>query len=198
MDLALFDFDGTLTTRDTLFDFLWFTFGFRRFLVGMIKVSPVLLLFAFGAVSNVDAKKKILSQFFKGLRAEELIGWGVHYGESGIPRILRLEALERLCWHKTLGHRVIVVTASAEEWVRPWCSSQDVELIGTKLEVVGDRVTGNFATSNCRGAEKVRRIRERVHLENYRRVYAYGDSKGDREMLSLATDPHYRDFGGQL
>jgi phosphatidylglycerophosphatase C len=54
------------------------------------------------------------------------------------------------------------------------------------------RVTGRFLTKNCSGKEKVRRIAERYDLESFDHIYAYGDTPGDKAMLDLADEKHYR------
>ncbi len=50
------------------------------------------------------------------------------------------------------------------------------------------RLTGRFSSRNCYGQEKVNRLlRVEPHRETYRLI-AYGDSRGDREMLAFADE----------
>jgi hypothetical protein len=51
-----FDFDGTLTTRDTLLEFIRFVFGIRRMLFGFLIYSPLLILMKLRLYSNYKAK----------------------------------------------------------------------------------------------------------------------------------------------
>ncbi|HEY0274315.1 MAG TPA: HAD-IB family phosphatase, partial [Chitinophaga sp.] len=89
--------------------------------------------------------------------------------------------------HLAAGHRVIVVTASAEEWVRPFCQGMGIEVIGSRMETDAEgRLTGKLLGLNCNGEEKVCRIKAQVDLSAYTSIYAYGDSSGDRPMLALA------------
>ena len=68
-------------------------------------------------------------------------------------------------------------------------------VLGTKVEVdaVGC-LTGRFSTPNCYGPEKVHRI-EAVwpHREQYD-VSAFGDSRGDKEMLAYADQAYFKPF----
>ena len=67
-----------------------------------------------------------------------------------------------------------------------------VDAICTQLEEKGGRLTGRYVRGDCTGAEKVKRIRERYDLTRFARIYAYGDSDEDREMLDLAHEKYYR------
>lgn len=90
--------------------------------------------------------------------------------------------------HLSQGHEVYIVSASMAEWIRPWASENGVNrVIGTKPEVDADgRLTGRFASTNCHGREKVRRLLEREPCRESYDLYAYGDSRGDKEMLEFA------------
>ena len=191
MRLALFDFDGTITDRDSFFDFLIFTFGFPRFMLGLAAVSPVLLMFLARLIPNWKAKEAVFRHFLNGVGAEFFDAAAAKYSAERIPAIVRGAALERIEWHRERGHRIVVVSASAEPWIRGWCDGLGLDLIGTRLQVAGGRLTGRIDGKNCQGAEKVRRIRERYRPDDYEYIYAYGNSGGDRDMLSLADEQYY-------
>ena len=191
---AIFDFDGTITNRDTLLDFLVFSRGWPRVALGAMVLSPTLTLYALGVIDNTKAKEKVLIYFFSGMNAQVLEQIGREYAHTRIPRIIRPKAAERMQWHKREGHRVLIVTASPELWVKPWAESLGVEFVATRLEIVAGKLTGKIEGPNCYGAEKVKRVREAVDLESLSYVYAYGNSNGDREMLGLADESFYRAF----
>ena len=102
--------------------------------------------------------------------------------------------MEKLQWHQQRGDRIIVVSASMENWLNPWCEMRSLELLSTRLEVEQGMLTGKFATANCHGKEKVNRIRGHVDLDDFEKIYAYGDTDGDREMLMLADEAFYKGF----
>ncbi len=191
MRLALFDFDGTITDRDSFFDFLIYTFGLPRFILGLTAVSPLLLLYMTRLVPNWRAKEAVFRHFLKGLNVDNFEAAASKYSAERLPRIVRDVAGERIEWHRARGHRVVVVSASVESWLRGWCEPRGLELIGTRLQVVGGRLTGRIDGKNCHGAEKVRRVLERYPPEDYEYVYAYGNSGGDRDMMALADERYY-------
>ncbi|MGO9013522.1 MAG: HAD family hydrolase [Dissulfurispiraceae bacterium] len=194
MKLALFDFDGTITRKDSFADFFLHTVGGIRFSLGFLVMSPVIALYKLGVIANDKAKEMVLSHFFKGWNINEFKETAQHYSNERLPGLVRKEAMERLLWHKEQGHVVVVISASIECWLEGWCSMYGVDLIATKLECKDGKLTGRFSTENCYGGEKVRRLREKYVPEAFDYIYAYGDSQGDREMLQLADEPYYQTF----
>lgn len=191
--LALFDFDGTIT-RHPGYDFLVFTHGWGRFFLNIVLLMPTLILHVLRAIPRDEAKRRLLARFYAGWTSQHMQQKSDVFAKMIIPRIARVSALERLAWHKSEGHRVIVVTASVEDWLVPWCAQQGIELLGTQMATADDVYTGALVGRNCRAAEKERRIREHVDLDDYAEIYAYGDTRGDTEMLALATRPFFRYF----
>jgi phosphoserine phosphatase len=54
-------------------------------------------------------------------------------------------------------------------------------------------VTGKLLGSNCWGIEKVARLQDWLQRpRNTYTLYAYGDSRGDLELLAAADHPYYR------
>ena len=192
VELALFDLDGTITNRDTFAGFLKFIKGRPRFYAGVACLIPVVAGFFLGLIPAWRAKELMSMFFFRGMDADELERLGVRYSREKLPGIVRPQALERIEWHKAQGHTIIVVSASIDLWIKEWCRSRGAGLIATKLEVKGGRITGRFLTRNCSGKEKVKRIEAEVDLARFDRIYAYGDSSGDRAMLGLADERYYR------
>ncbi|WP_148571065.1 HAD-IB family hydrolase [Aliarcobacter cryaerophilus] len=192
--IAFFDFDGTITTDDSLLKFIRFVVGDRRFLLGLVVLSPMLVLYKLKLIPNYKAKQYMLSWFFKGMSEDAFFKVANEYSLVHIDKILRLKAIEKINWHKNQGHKVVVVSASIDCWLRPWCEKNGLELIATKLEIKDDIVTGKLLSKNCYGVEKVNRIKELYDLENFDYIYAYGDSSGDKQMLELAHEKFYKPF----
>ncbi len=186
MKLALFDFDGTITTKDSMVDFITYAGGYKKFLLGFFLLSPILILYKLKLIPNWKAKEIVLSYFFKGWEIKYFENKAERYSRDELPKIVRKTALEKIDWHKAQGHKVAVVTASIEDWLKGWCEVYSLDLIATKLEVKNGRLTGRFSTKNCYGIEKVKRIKEKYNLEGFDQIFVYGDSSDDREMLALA------------
>ena len=104
------------------------------------------------------------------------------------------KALAEVQRHIAEGTTVVVISASAENWVRPWCAINGLNCLATQLEVKDGKLTGKISGANCYGVEKERRIKECYTLTNYDEVIAYGDSSGDLQMLALANQQHYKPF----
>jgi HAD superfamily hydrolase (TIGR01490 family) len=192
--LALFDFDGTLTRKDTLAEMIRFMYGGWRYYRGLAVLSPQLLLYKLKLIPNQDAKEKVLSYFFKDVNHQEFQEQCRQFAAKVLPALLRPKAMDVLLHLKAAGSRIVIVSASPEDWVGPFAISIGVEYLATSLEVREGRLTGKIDGVNCHGKEKVNRIRSAVDLLKYDRIYAFGDSAGDRQMLSLATHPFYKAF----
>lgn len=193
-ELALFDFDGTITTKDTLFDFIEFAVGKPGFYWGMLVVSPVLVAFAIKLLRNDVAKQKFLGHFFKGWSRQKFEEAGARYINERLDDILRPKAMEKLRWHKAQGHRVVLVSASIDSWIKGFCQREGIELLSTKMAEKDGFLLGRFDGANCHGQEKVNRIEGLLSLSEYDVVHAYGDSSGDKQMLAIADKPHYKPF----
>lgn len=193
-NLALFDFDGTITTKDSFLEFIKYCSTKRRIFSGIVVMFPMMVLFKLGFIPNWKAKEYVLTWFFKGENVDKITGKGRLFCESIIPSLLKKQALLKLEEHKTNGDRIILVSASAEVWLTQWTESIGIELIGTLLETKEGKLTGKINGRNCYGPEKVNRIKEKLNLSEFDKIYAYGDSRGDTEMLALADFPSYRIF----
>ena len=183
-----FDFDGTLTTRDTLLAFIRYACGTRAFLLGFLRHAHRLVLMKLGLYPNWKAKQPIFSYFFKGLDQEAFDTLCRQFAADN-RQLLRPEGLQRVSQALHEGADVLIVSASIDNWVQPFFP--DVTVLGTQIEVLDGRLTGRFLTKNCYGQEKVKRI---LALYPDRRSYhltAYGDSRGDKELLAFADDPHW-------
>ena len=194
MTIAFLDFDGTITTDDSLIKFIRFVVGDTKFIWGMTLLSPMLTAYKLKLIPNYRAKQYILSYFFKGMAKEKFMQVAKEYSLKHIDTILRPKAMEKIAWHKEQGHKIVIVSASIECWLKPWCNENNLDLIATKLEIKDGIVTGKFLTKNCYGIEKANRVQEQYNLSDYDHIYAYGDSRGDRELLELADEKFYKPF----
>ena len=192
--IVFFDFDGTITKKDSLIEFLKFALGSFEYYKGLIALSPILLVYKLKIIPNHIAKEKLIAHFFKGCDSIHFNDIANRYSIEEIDKIIRPKALEKITWHIGKGHKVVVVSASMECWLKGWCDKNNLELLGTKLAVREGQMTGGFSTKNCYGIEKVNRIEENFNLDDYDVIYAYGDSTGDREMLSIADEKYYKYF----
>ena len=192
--LWLFDFDGTVTA-DTLLAFIRHACGTVHFLAGFALFSPLLVLMKLHLYPNYRAKQRLFAWFFKGM-AEADFDARCRAFAADSKHLLRPEAVRfmRRCMNN--GGQVCIVSASIDNWVRPFFSDiaggtqHPLIVIGTQIEIKDGVLTGRFLTDNCYGAEKVRRVETLFPDRNDYYITAFGDSRGDKELLDYPGLKH--------
>ena len=188
-EIVVFDFDGTLTHKDTLLDFIKFAKGKWRFYIGILILSPILIAYLLHLYPNDKAKQVVFRHFFKDMPYNKFKQLGEDFS-THINSIINVPILDKLEAYYEAGSTIYVISASIIEWVEPWCKAHHVsQVLGTLIEVSEDkRITGRFLSNNCYGQEKVKRLLSmEPHRESYHLV-AYGDSNGDKELLAFADE----------
>lgn len=193
-NIAFFDFDGTITTKDTMLALARFICGSSKFYLGMAVLSPSLIGMKFSLLSKKAAKEKFLKHFFGEIPIEEFNEQCRLFTEQRLPSLLKKEALDAIHMHQASNTPIVVVSASAENWVAPWCMQNNLGCIASRLELKNKRLTGKLAGENCNGIEKVNRIKEQFDLADFSDVYCYGDTSGDNQMLEIASHSFYRSY----
>ncbi|MDH6354167.1 phosphatidylglycerophosphatase C [Dysgonomonas sp. PH5-45] len=187
--IAAFDFDGTITHKDTLFHFIEFYFGKKRLMMGLVRLSPHLLLFELGIVNSHKAKEKLFSFFFRGKSFDDFNSACKDYS-AHIDKIVKKRAIEKINWHQSKGHKVVIISPAVSNWITPWAEKTGIDtVIGTEIEVVEGVISGRFATKSCRGQEKVNRLLEAFPNKKTYTLYAYGNSSADKELLTFSDHP---------
>jgi len=192
VNLALFDFDGTITRADTWTEFLRFSATPQRMLAASVILSPLMVGYKLGFVSARTARPLVAKVAFQGRKSVIVRRLGRKYAADVLPDLLQPQALERIAWHQEHGDTVVVVSGSLDVYLTHWCKSMKVDLICTQLEDANGTLTGKYVGGDCSGGEKLRRIAERYDLARYPVIYAYGDTVEDREMLEIAHEKYYR------
>ena len=191
--VAAFDFDGTLTRGDTFLPFLKLLDGNFNYVYRMGRLSPVLIGYGMGMVSNHYAKARVVKQFLSGRQLLETERIAKDFVAQQLPGFINQAALTRLRWHQQQGHRCVLVSASLECYLRPWAQIMGItDVIGTRLQSINGIYTGELLGANCYGVEKASRLMELIGDRASCTLYAYGDSKGDQELLALADFAYYR------
>jgi len=192
--VAAFDFDVTMTTKDTFVPFLYRAFGKSKVRLIFLKQSFNAVKVVLGLSDRDHFKKLIVNALFKEHSVDRLEKVGQMHAVD-IYRWLRSSAIERLEWHRAQGHRLVMVSASLELYLKPIAAKLGFDnLLCTNLTSNGLFFSGEISGNNCRGPEKVARLEGLLgDLSNYE-IYAYGDSSGDQEMLRIANHPFFRSF----
>lgn len=194
--LAAFDFDGTITERDTLFGFLRLAFGEtalgRSLLSCALPVAAARLAGTRRELHPRDVgKAALLRSLTRDRSISEVIDAGSSYARQ-LPARFRPDVLARLQWHRAEGHDIVLVSASLRYYLTPLREELGfVEVLACEMAVDGSgRLTGELARPNVRGPEKEVRLREWMEgRDPYESIWAYGNSAGDRELLAMSDHP---------
>lgn len=184
------DFDETVTRADTVVPFMRRVARPAPFALGLLRRLPRLL----GAIARRDrnAMRAVgTAAAFTGRDAARVDALARDHAAAILAGGLRADVVERLRWHLARGHRVVIVSASYEPYLREVAATLGIHgVCGTRLEVAGGRCTGRLDGPNCRGPEKVVRLDAWLAAQGLARdavtLWAYGDSAGDRELLAAA------------
>ena len=196
--IAAFDFDGTLTKRDTLMPFLARGLGWPRFLLALLKCSPWLAAFALRLIPNHAAKQKLMLATLKNKTTKQMDDWTSRWLAQSFPGQWQSWTMARLAEHQQQGHCCVMVSASPDIYLKRVAQHLSFDaLLCTEMAVVEGRLTGLMKTRNCHGEQKVMRLKawmaERFGAEaEGATLYAYGDTSGDKPMLRMAAHAFYR------
>ncbi|HET6633082.1 MAG TPA: HAD family hydrolase [Rhodanobacteraceae bacterium] len=190
--LALFDFDGTITTHETMPVFLRRSTSRRRKTFGAVLFVPLVVGYKAGLISGTTIRRLLVRFAYRGVPSEALAMAGSAFARGYLAGVLRPEAVSRIAWHKSQGHRVVVVSGGLDVYLRPWCEAQGLELLCSSLQQRGGILTGRFRGKQCVLAEKAHAVRKHYNLASHGTIYAYGDTHEDEHLLSLATKSYYR------
>lgn len=192
MDLALFDFDSTITTRDTFAEFIRYAAPRSRQLWGNALLLPVFVGYRLGAVSGHVIRASAVRVGLSGLPVDEAHAHGERFASEVLETLLRPEVMARIDWHRERGDRVIVVSGALDLYLGPWCRRHGLEVLCSHLAARAGRLSGAYLGPQCVAEEKARRVRAALRLEDYAAIHAYGDSRDDHALLRLAHHASYR------
>ena len=189
-----FDFDGTITTRDTFLAFIRHAVGIFRFCSGMSVCAPVIAKMFLHLMQTQEAKEAVFTHFFKGMPIEKFNALCRDFAEKN-QHLIRPDALTCIKTALQRGESVLIVSASLENYIASFFEGTPVQIEATEVALDSEnRLTGRFSGANCKGEEKVRRILARFPERTAYTLIAYGDSSGDREMLTFADESHFKPF----
>jgi HAD superfamily hydrolase (TIGR01490 family) len=193
--VAVFDFDGTITTKDTFLELIRFYKGNFLFFWGFTLHVPLLIAYKLKLYPNWKVKQKIFTYFFRGMKLHEFNRLCEDFYQHACG-LIRPEAQKAIQRHKDAGDSLVVLSASIENWVCPFAEQLRIPyVICTEIETNPDNcLTGNFSTPNCYGKEKVKRLLQLFPQREDYYLIAYGDSSGDKELMNFADEKFYRRF----
>lgn len=194
--VAIFDFDGTITLEDTFRDFFVWNFGRIRTFFAYLIFSPLIFLYIIGLVRNDVPKIFLFSLFFRGKDYSYFKKLCEDYSCNRLPSILNKCALQKIEWHKENLHTLVIVSASFAEWIEPWAIGQGFSFVigANPNKDQSNILSGKFQRPCPYGVEKLRRLQEFGVNFEVDVTYVYGDSKGDKEILEVASYAFFKYF----
>lgn len=191
--LYCFDFDGTLTTKDTMFQFLRF-YDRKKYYWSFLKHFALFGLFKLKLVPAEPVKRSFISSVLKGEGKERLEKKAQDFFDSTHEELLRELAKEFLNSRNKELTQSVLVTASLDVWTKPFADFYEMDLIATRAEFEQGVFTGKFIGPNCNGEEKVKRLKSYLSNRSYDKIIAFGDTSSDYPMLEFAQESHFRFF----
>jgi len=192
--VAYFDFDGTITRKDTLIPFVIYVVGWLKFVAKLPLSFMVLLLYAMKVFDNEKAKEFFLTIMLKGLSREYIERKAHKFALKRLDGYIKADIYSKLEYHLEHGHQIILVSANLGIYLRYWANKHKLtDVIATELDFCNDIATGKLATRNCYGRHKVSRIRHYLHLHKADFIYSYGygNSHGDYALLSYVNEGYW-------
>ena len=174
--LALFDFDGTITTRETLPDFLRLATPPRRLFWGKVLFALPMLAYRCGLLPVRILRSWLIRYAFAGLTRAEIESAGHRFARDILPGLVRPAVQASIDAHRAAGDTVVVVSGGFDVYLAPWCAAQGIDLLCSTLESHDDRLSGRYAGAQCVAEEKARRVRARYDVDAYREIHAHGDT----------------------
>ncbi|MFY1047572.1 HAD family hydrolase [Chryseobacterium sp. GP-SGM7] len=191
--LYCFDFDGTLTYKDTMFLYLKF-YNPSKFRVQFLKHIPLFILLKLKLAETEKVKKSFIGSVLKGQLQSKIEEKSKQFFEENYPKIVRENALDFIKNIDRENTQSLMVTASLDIWAKPFAEKLQMNLVSTRAEFKNGVFTGNFIGKNCNGKEKLERIKKEISDDKYDKIIAFGDTSGDKPMLKWANEGHYQFF----
>jgi phosphatidylglycerophosphatase C len=192
--VAYFDFDGTITTRDTLVPYILHVTGYMKFIFKAPFILFITVTYLCGMITNEEAKEKFLTLMIKGISRNDLEKKAREFALLKLDKYINTNIYNKLEYHAEHKHSIVIVSANLAIYLRYWVKKHYLSgVIATEIDFNNNFATGKLKTKNCYGIEKVNRIKAYMqdHNKNYAYSYGYGNSKGDYELLEFVNEPYY-------
>ena len=191
--LYLFDFDGTLTHKDTMFLFLKF-YHPKKYYFSLIKYAPLFAMLKLKMLEAEKVKQHFIASVLKNERQENIEQKAEAFYGAYHDKIIRPAAKSFIQKLDLKQNKAYLVSASLDIWVAPFAKHWGFGLLSTQANFEDGKYTGLFGSKNCNGQEKVKRIKSGIDYQNFDKIIAFGDTQGDKAMLAFAHEGHFRFF----
>ena len=189
VNLALFDFDGTLCKKDSFTGFIFYALSKRHIVRQGIKILPWIQAYYLKIYPADAMRPKLFKAMFKDADALEIQEIAEEYAHRILEQ-LEPALYQQLLQHQSLGDEVVLVSASVDVYLKTVCKLLNIKLICTETEIIAGRYSGVYSTADCSCEQKRLSVLQQYDLDQYHKIYAYGNSEEDLQLLSLADFPY--------
>jgi len=194
-EIIVFDFDGTITTKDTFALFLRYYAGTFVWFIKILLLLPTFAAYGLGIIDRNQVKDHVIRRFFKNASVNALNAKAEKFAQEVIPPLIRPGAQIALDGYKKSPETLYICSASISPYLRAWGKHQNIlNILATELEQKDGRYTGRIEGWNIWGKGKVRRILAEFAPYSVKIKEAFGDSRGDKELLHAADVSNWRPF----
>lgn len=199
-NIAFFDFDGTISIKDTFIAFILFYTQKHHKRLKLLFFCPyffiMLLLYLAKIINNHQIKQKIMTVILANTDQTQIQQTATQFVNIKLNKYIKPKILNLITKHQNQQHQVIIVSANLEIFLNHWADKHNInKVIATKLEVTADKITGKILGQNCYGLEKVNRITDYLQANNlnWQQIYSYGygDSAGDIHLLNQVDEGYW-------
>ena len=197
--LAIFDIDFTLTKRETLVEFYFYMLKKNpKFIKYLPKSIFSTILYILKIKDASDAKITFI-RFIDGIEESEMRKIVKEFYEKRLSKILYKDAIDTVRKMKSEGYKIYLISASAEFYLNEFYNIKEVDkVIGTRFIKKDGLHRNEILGENCKGDEKVRRLKEVLKKEkievDFENSYMYSDSLSDLPLFNLVGHPYLINF----
>lgn len=193
--LAIFDVDFTLTSKETLLQLFKFLIKEdKRNLKFIPRAAFSGLMYGIKVYDEKKVKQAFL-KFIDGVEEKDLQALVKKYYDEVLSKILYKDSIDMIRKLKAEGCKIYLISASPEFYLNELYNIKEVDvIIGTRFSFNKGKFERKMLGENCKGEEKVRRLKEYLKEHNievdYENSYMFSDSLSDKPLLDLVGNAY--------
>ncbi|NOV83171.1 HAD superfamily hydrolase (TIGR01490 family) [Clostridium saccharobutylicum] len=193
--LAIFDIDYTITKKETLMElFKYMIKNDRKNIRFLPRAIYCGIMYGLKIYDERKVKETFL-KFIDKIHEKDLADLVRKFYDEKLQTILYEDALKMMKKLKSEGYDIYLISASPEFYINEFYAIKEVDkIIGTRFDFTDGVFTRKMQGENCKGEEKVRRLKEFLKSENievdFKESYMFSDSLSDKPLLDLVGKPY--------
>ncbi len=186
MSLVIFDFDSTITKKDTFRHFAVYVAQQQKSYFSLILFYVALIMYRARLINDKSLKEFFLKIFFKGMKELEANNISTSFFKDRLPSMIDQEVLSTLQKHVSSEDKVFIASANYDFFLYPLIQEWNLKgIISTTTEKINGKITGNIVGNTCKGKDKVRQIKEHFKIDSIEHVIAYADEEDSCLLASV-------------